>query len=296
MSSPRDRSRQRAQIAARQRAADDAMRRAARTRRAVAGGVVACALLAAAVAVVAATAEDDETASPTTTTGAGSSTSTSTTAGPPVSTPLPVAGGALTGTTPCPATDGSQERVTSFDAAPPQCLATTADGAVDPAVTYRATVRTSVGDLVYLLDTEHAPEAVNSFVTLARYHYFDGAPIDTITSTAWAELGGRFADGDAGASYTLATETSEAGSIPVPGSLAAMPSGPDGATATAGRLVMVLGENAADLPLRTTFFALLLDGNDAFTAIMRAGTESGAPTASITIEEIVIDEERDDGA
>lgn len=270
------------------------MRRAARTRRAVAGGVVACALLAAVVAVVAATAEDDQVASPTTTTGA--SPSTSTTAGPPVSTPLPAAGEVLTGMTPCPATDGSETRVTSFDTAPPRCLATTPDGAVDPAVTYRATVRTSVGDLVYLLDTEHAPEAVNSFVTLARYHYFDGAPIDTITSTAWAELGGRFTDGGPGASYTLATETSEAGSIPVPGSLAAMPSGPDGVTAEAGRLVMVLGENAADLPVRTTFFALLLDGADAFTAIMRAGTESGAPTAAILIEEIVIDEELDDGS
>lgn len=294
----RDVQRSRAQQAARQQAAADAARQAARTRRLVVGSVVVLVLLATIGAVVAATGEDDEAAVDT-----DASTTTVTTddpaappSGPPAELTYPAPGAAIVGEPPCPPTDGSAERTTSFDTAPPMCLATTPDGAVDPAVTYRATVRTSAGDMEFLLDTERSPQAVNSFVTLARYHYWDGAPIDTAIRTAWSELGGRFVGDAPGATYQLATETPEVGSIPVPGMLAAIPVvGDDGMTAEAGRLVMVLGENAAELPPRTTFFALMLDGTDAFAAVNRAATESGQPTAAITIDEVTITEERDQG-
>src|SRR5690606_9876298 len=68
--------------------------------------------------------------------------------------------------TPCPAVDGSSERRTSFDAPPPMCI--------DPEKTYTAEMVTSMGSLTILLDPALAPKTVNSFVFLARYHYYDG--------------------------------------------------------------------------------------------------------------------------
>lgn len=290
----RDAQRARERQVARQRAAAAAAHRAARNRRLVAAGVLVAVLLASMLAFVGASNELDDQADPTTTTA--DPTTTEDSAGPPsgtpVDVPLPLPGATITGPPPCPPTDGTAARTTSFDTPPPMCLTTAPDGSVDLGITYKATLRTSVGDLVYLLDTERAPEAVNSFVTLARYHYWDGVPVDTAVRTAWAELGGELEGGAPGATYRLSTETPEPGSIPVPGFLAASPDpADDGLTATGGRLVMVLGENGAELPTRTTFFALLLDGTEAFAAINRAATETGQPSAVITIDEVVITEE-----
>ena len=71
---------------------------------------------------------------------------------------LPGAGASITGETPCPPADGSAERTTSFEQAPPMCI--------DPAKTYTATLETTEGDIVIELDAANAPETVNNFVVL----------------------------------------------------------------------------------------------------------------------------------
>jgi len=68
--------------------------------------------------------------------------------------------------TDCPAADGSSPQQRSFDAAPPMCI--------DPAKTYIANMKTSMGDLTIALYPDIAPKTVNNFVVLARYHYYDG--------------------------------------------------------------------------------------------------------------------------
>jgi cyclophilin family peptidyl-prolyl cis-trans isomerase len=45
---------------------------------------------------------------------------------------------------------------------------------INPQQIYRAAVASSVGTFTITLDPRVAPQAVNSFVVLARYHYFDG--------------------------------------------------------------------------------------------------------------------------
>ena len=44
---------------------------------------------------------------------------------------------------------------------------------INPATTYRATVKTDVGTFVVRLDAKESPVAVNSFVFLAQHHFFD---------------------------------------------------------------------------------------------------------------------------
>ena len=45
---------------------------------------------------------------------------------------------------------------------------------IDPEQSYQATISTSLGDMVAFLHPGKAPQTVNNFVNLARYHYYDG--------------------------------------------------------------------------------------------------------------------------
>ena len=45
---------------------------------------------------------------------------------------------------------------------------------IDPSKRYTATMQTSMGSMNIALDAVIAPNTVNNFVVLARYHYFDG--------------------------------------------------------------------------------------------------------------------------
>ena len=85
---------------------------------------------------------------------------------------LPGPGASITGETPCPPSDGSAERTTEFEQAPPMCI--------DPAKSYTATLETTEGDIVIELDAENAPETVNNFVVLSRYHFYDDVPFHRI--------------------------------------------------------------------------------------------------------------------
>ncbi len=206
---------------------------------------------------------------------------------PPAELTFPPAGATAPPDAPCPGPDAQVERTTVFSGPPPQCLATLPDGSVDPSVDYVATMTTSAGDLVWLLDTATAPEAVNSFVYLARYGYFDGAPFDTITPLQWAELGGAFTGNTGGSpGWEVRSEAPATGMVATPGMLAMATD--DAGLADPGRLVVALGERAANLPLPTTFFGLLLDGAPTLAAIQRSGSPSGAPTAAVVVERISV--------
>jgi peptidyl-prolyl cis-trans isomerase B (cyclophilin B) len=61
---------------------------------------------------------------------------------------------------------GASKRVVAFTKAPPTCTSATG--------VYDATVQTDVGTFVIKMDAKASPAAVNNFVFLARYHFFDG--------------------------------------------------------------------------------------------------------------------------
>ena len=65
-------------------------------------------------------------------------------------------GASLTGPTPCPATDGTQQRVTSFEAAPVGCI--------DPVASYTVDLATIAGSVAIDLDVGGAPEALKDRV------------------------------------------------------------------------------------------------------------------------------------
>jgi cyclophilin family peptidyl-prolyl cis-trans isomerase len=261
-----------------------------RRRQITVGIVVAALVLSSGGAVVLGIIGSMRSSSPTTTVPSRPTVTDGTAA----DVPLPGAGATATAAVPCPPEDGSAPRTTTFVGPPPTCLATTAEGTIDPTVSYRAVISTTAGDLTYLLNTGVAPQTVNSFVFLARYGYWDGVPFDLVVPLAWAEAGSRFAGADGqtgnadGPGWTVPRESPPDGMVSSPGMLA-MATTPSG-DSTPGRLLVALGEGAGNLPVATTFFGLLLDGTTTVAALQRAGSRTGLPSQVVTIERITIEQ------
>jgi cyclophilin family peptidyl-prolyl cis-trans isomerase len=267
----RERARQRAHQAARHQHEVAARRR--RKVMALVGLVLALALIAGFFGV-----RSDEPVE----TGADTTADLSTTTVPvsgDVELAFPAPGGTIDGETPCPAEDGSSPRVTTFAGPPPTCI--------DPSLLYEATIRTSKGELTLLLNPEQAPDAVNNFVVLSRYHYYEGQPFTHIMSRESAFVAGRFDDPDGrpAPGYTVPGEAPP--TIWAPGSIGMVPTGPD-TTEYAASFLIATFEMAAGLPESLTQFGIMLDGHETLVAIERAASQTGRPTEAIVVDSIEV--------
>lgn len=165
-------------------AARDAEARArTRQRLIVVGTIVVVAVAVVAAAVLLLGDGDEAEAADATTTLPVEDPSTTDTSGPTegATLPDPPPGATIEGETPCPAEDGSEERVATFAQAPPMCI--TEGEALE------AEIVTSRGPITIALDSEAAPTMVNNFVVLARYHYFDGLPFHRLVPDFVAQTG-----------------------------------------------------------------------------------------------------------
>ncbi len=157
----RQKANRQARLEAEQRQAEQARRRSSLTRVVILGVVIFGIML-----LLTQRGGDDEVATGDTTASTIDPSVTTTT--PPIPA-APGAGAAITGETPCPAEDGTAERTTEFEQAPPTCLTAGED--------YVAVIETSAGQVQVALDTETTPGTANNFAVLARYHYYDGTAL-----------------------------------------------------------------------------------------------------------------------
>ena len=159
---------------------------------------------------------------------------------------------------------------------------------IDPAKRYTATMVTSHGTMVIALDPLAAPRTVNSFVFLARYHYYDGIVFHRIIPGFVLQGGDPTGTGTGGPGYRFADELPKPGRYEI-GSLAmanAGPntngsqffviSGPDGVAPAAALLALRQGRQRASTWWQT---------------IDAVGTRSGTPTERVVIERVTIAEE-----
>jgi peptidylprolyl isomerase len=144
--------------------------------------------------------EADGSTTTTTTTTAPEDT-TSTEPATPVELPPGPEGATIEGETPCPAADGSEERVAVFAQAPPVCIedgvSYEADVAID--LVDEAGEATDAGTITIALDSEAAPTMVNNFVVLSRYKFYDGIPFHRLVPDFVAQVGGAGTPGPDGA-------------------------------------------------------------------------------------------------
>ena len=260
--------RQKAQTAATAR-----QRKARRRKQFAAGGVAVVVVLSTLGAFLG--SKSSTTKSSTTTTTVPTSTPLQKSGIVPPAVPL---GATLTGATPCPAEDGSSARTTTFASAPPTCI--------DNTHFYTATITTTKGVLTVQLNPKVSPQTVNTFVALARYHYYDGQPITDVRSRASFTAGMAFIDGSNQPGFAIPGEIPAKGTVFTPGALAMAPA--SASNGIGGQLVFATFDQAADNNQQVTPLGIMLSGDATLTAMNQLASESGKPTALVTITSISV--------
>lgn len=181
--------------------------------------------------------------------------------------------------TPCPPTDGSAERRTSFDSPPDMCI--------DPAKTYTAILDTSLGSITIALDAASAPNTVNNFVVLARYRYYEGIIFHRIINGFMCQGGDPTGTGRGGPGYKFADELPAPGSYKI-GSVAMANAGPN---TNGSQFFLVSGPSGVGLPPHYSLFGQITEGLDVLDTMQNAATERGdRPTTDVVINSVSITE------
>ena len=179
-----------------------------------------------------------------------------------------------------PNADGSSAQQREFDAEPPMVI--------DADKRYVATMVTSHGTLVIALDPLAAPRTVNSFVFLARYHYYDGIVFHRIIPGFVLQGGDPTGSGSGGPGYRFADELPPAGRYKV-GSLAMANAGPD---TNGSQFFVISGPDGVRLPPLYSLFGEVVSGLDVVEKIDAVGSRTGSPKEQVVIERVTV-EERD---
>ena len=181
-------------------------------------------------------------------------------------------------TTECPNPDGSSPKQQKFDGPPPMCI--------DPAKRYTATMTTSMGTMKIALDPIAAPQTVNSFVFLARYHYFDGIVFHRVIPGFVLQGGDPTGTGTGGPGYRFADELPARGRYEL-GSLAMANAGPN---TNGSQFFIISGPQGVQLDPLYSLFGKVVSGLDVVAEIDGIGTRSGKPETLVTIESVTIEE------
>jgi peptidylprolyl isomerase len=177
-----------------------------------------------------------------------------------------------------PNPDGSSEKRQKFDAAPPMII--------DPAKTYSATMVTSKGTMEMVLDAAAAPVTVNSFVFLARWHYYDGIVFHRVIPGFVLQGGDPTGTGAGGPGYRFDDELPKPGRYEL-GSLAMANAGPN---TNGSQFFVISGPDGMRLPPLYALFGKVVKGLDVVQAINDIGTASGRPNEQVVIESVKIHE------
>src|SRR3954462_9232211 len=181
--------------------------------------------------------------------------------------------------TECPAADGSSPKKQKFDAPPPMCI--------DSAKRYTAEMVTSKGSMTIALDAAAAPETVNNFVVLARYHYYDGVIFHRIIPGFMCQGGDPQGTGTGGPGYRFADELPAPGRYEI-GSLAMANAGPN---TNGSQFFIISGPNGARLPPQYSLFGKVIKGLEVVEAIQTVRTGSGdKPVEDVVIKSVTVTE------
>jgi cyclophilin family peptidyl-prolyl cis-trans isomerase len=226
---------------------------------------------------------DEGDATSTTSTSVPSSTTAPASTTTTVALPTTVPGATITGETPCPAADGSSERAVRFEQAPPMCI--------DVTKTYTATFVTNKGDFTAELDAAAAPNTVNNFVVLARYHYFDNTVCHRIIPGFVIQCGDPEGTGLGGPGYSFDDELPTDGYKV--GDLAMANSGPD---TQGSQFFVITGASGASLDPNYSRFGAVTGGLETTVAAIDElgnpdpGANGVPPLEQIVIESVTVSE------
>lgn len=177
-----------------------------------------------------------------------------------------------------PAADGSSPKTQRFDGPPPMII--------DRDKRYTAEMVTTKGSITIALDPIAAPKAVNNFVFLARWHYYDGIVFHRIIPGFMLQGGDPEGTGRGGPGYRFEDELPAPGRYQV-GSLAMANAGPD---TNGSQFFIVSGPDGVGLAPNYSLFGAVVKGLDVVAAIESAGSRSGSPSEKVVIDSVTITE------
>src|SRR3954466_14935949 len=180
--------------------------------------------------------------------------------------------------TDCPAADGSSPKKQKFDGPPPMCI--------DPDKRYSAEMVTSKGSMTIALDAAGAPQTVNNFVVLSRYHYYDGIIFHRIIPGFMCQGGDPTGTGTGGPGYKFADELPARGRYEI-GSIAMANAGPN---TNGSQFFIISGEDGVRLPPQYSLFGKIVKGLDVVEAMEATGSRSGKPSERVEIQSVTITE------
>jgi cyclophilin family peptidyl-prolyl cis-trans isomerase len=157
---------------------------------------------------------------------------------------------------------------------------------IDPEKRYTATMQTSKGTISIALDPVGAPQTVNNFVVLSRYHYYDGVTFHRIIPGFVCQGGDPEGTGRGGPGYRFADELPKPGRYEI-GSLAMANAGPD---TNGSQFFIISGPDGTRLPPQYSLFGKVVSGLEVVKAIEAVGTSSGNPKEKVVIESVEITE------
>lgn len=174
------------------------------------------------------------------------------------------------------------------------------DAVPEPAVaedrTWTATLATSCGDVTVELDGQAAPQAVASFVQLAREGYFTGSPCHRLTTEGIFVLqcGDPTGTGTGGPGYTFGpVENAPEGDLYPAGTLAMARVGGD-AQSQGSQFFLVYEDSTipSDTAGGYTVFGRITDGLDVVQQVADGGVAGGGgdgqPARAVSIEQVTV--------
>ena len=179
---------------------------------------------------------------------------------------------------PCPRADGSSARKDKFRRPPPFCI--------NPDKQYKAQVFTDVGTFTLDLHTKDAPETVNNFVFLARYHFYDAVPFNRVKQGFIVQGGNPPGEGVTGPGYVFADEN-----VPVPPAryeVGQVLMARDRPNSNGSQFIIIMGPEGENLPLVFGRFGTVSEGMDVVRRIEADGSPDFNPKVLHTIQKVTI--------
>jgi peptidyl-prolyl cis-trans isomerase B (cyclophilin B) len=161
---------------------------------------------------------------------------------------------------------------------------------IDAKKTYTATVDTSCGTIVIRLDQKLAPKTVNSFVFLARKHFYDGLIFHRIAKGFVIQGGDPTGYGSGGPGYKTIDAPPKGAKYTV-GVVAMAKSGAEKAGTSGSQFFIVIGKQV-DLPVDYAIIGKVVRGQDVAEKIgalpIENGASDGRPTQTVYMEKVTI--------
>jgi cyclophilin family peptidyl-prolyl cis-trans isomerase len=156
---------------------------------------------------------------------------------------------------------------------------------IDPLKTYKATIKTDLGDIVLHLHADIAPQTVNNFVYLAREGFYDGVIFHRVITDFMAQGGDPTGTGMGGPGYQFGDEFHPELRHDGPGVLSMANAGPN----TNGSQFFITHVATPHLDDKHSVFGKVIEGLDVLLSIPARDPRDQSATA-VTIQSIPIEE------